>query len=347
MTVNNAIEYIDRYITNVVDEYKLTKESKDDAGEYIPHLLEAKTAEDKLISLDFGLKDAALNTIPLTLLESNGSTATEFKKISTEEFVRLPQTPIQGATLDIDESLAFAVIYKSLSFLYKGFVSYASDADGLYAGHNDVTRDYLMQRDSVTVEAKIIYFRFSVDGTEWHDSFIDGDYYISFKQGDGVWSSAIKFVGGDGDGSGVATFLELTDTPDTLTAKKFLAVNDAGDAIVEVDAPASSDMLDFTGADDVSGELIVDWRITAPNNNYHYFVLNGDATVDISKTDDEYDLEMGRTYTLEINPEGYDCTISFEARGNKTIDSTSYATIIQFVYDGADIYILNNVVYPN
>ena len=346
MTVNKALEVIQKFIDFTVTEYKLTDDSKNDAGEDIAHPLEDKVESDKLIALDFGIKDATLNTIPLTLLESNGSTATEFKKISTEEFVRLPITPVVGAELDIDESLAFAVIYKSLSFLWSGYSDKSADADGLYAGHNDVTRDYLMNRDSQEVAVKTIFFRYSIEGTEWHDTYQDGDYYISFKQSDELWSNAIKFVGDGGDGgSGVATFIELTDTPDTLTAGKFLKVNDAGDGIEETDAPTSEINYRFTGDNGVSGGLMYDLLKTSNTHDFHWILLNGDATIDISKTDDKYNIELGRVYTIEIFPEGNTCTLEFEAKGNKTIDSGSYANIVQFLFDGLDIFIINNTVY--
>ncbi len=343
MLVSKALNYIDTIITDTVDAYKKSDDSKDDSGNYVAHPLESKDNTSKLEALYFGLRDAALNTTPLTLLESNDSTATEFKKISSTEFIRVPTEPTIDGVLDTDEGLAFAVIYKALSFLWVGYNGYASDADAIYASYNDAMRDYFMHRDSDTVYTETIFFRYSNDGSSWHDNFQDGDIYISFKQGDGVWSSAIRFVGKDGDsgtGSGATTFLELTDTPDTYTAGKFLAVNAAGDAIEEVDAPVGgAEPQPFDGMDGPSGNIAKNFKEIV--GNYYYVDVGGDLSFDITKdADGNYEIDLGKLYTIEFIPNGHNVTLAFDAMGDKTIDSTQSIVMVDILFDSIDIYIM-------
>lgn len=348
MHTGYILDYIDKIFSQTVKLYKKTEESKDTNGDYIPHFVEEITQDEILMGLDLSLKNLALSTISATLLETTGSNATIFKQVSTEEFIRLPNKPTADSTLDIDDSLAFAVMYKTLAFLYKGYSFYSSEADGIVASHNDVMRDYMMSRDILPVTEKIVYFRYSADGISWHDNFVDEDVYISIKQGDGVWSNAIKFVGSAGDGGGASSFLELTDTPMTFTAGKWLKVNATGDALEEADAPEATVALEgMQGANGISGDLTLDMRKGNGNTQASYIVQTGDITLDFTKTDGYYDLDAGVIYTIEFFPEGFNCTLLFEARGNKVIDSSSYGNIIQFMYDELDIFILNNVVYPN
>jgi len=342
MLVSKALEYINTIIKNTIDAYKLTDDSKDNEDNYITHPLENKTDDNKLEALYFGLRDATLNTIPLTLLESNESTATEFKKISTTEFVRVPNEPTADGNLDIDEGLSFAVIYKALSFLWNGYSSYASDADAIYANFDDVMRDYFSERETDTSYTETIFFRYSNDGTEWHDNYQDGDIYISFKQGDGVWSNAIKFVGEDGaEGSsgGASTFLDLTDTPDTYTADKILAVNSDGNAIIQIDAPTGgAEEQPFDGMDGVSGNIAKNFKEIV--GNYYYVDVNDDLSFDISKDGDDYEIELGKLYTIEFIPNGHDITLAFDAMGDKTIDSSQSIVMVDILFDSIDIYIM-------
>ena len=351
MLVSKAIEFIDTFIGDTVSAYKVTDKSKDASGTYIPHPLEAKTDTDKLTALDFGIKYSALNSKPLTLLESNSSTATEFKRISPNEFIRVPSEPTLTGSLDIDESLSYAVIYKALSFLWSGYATYSSDADAIIVAHNDATRDYFINREATTNFTETIFFRYSSDGTNWHDTFIDGDKYISFKQGDGVWSSAIKFVGDDGtagSGGGASSFVDLSDTPSTLTASKLVAVNSAGDALELIDPPTTStgggnpDFDNMTGTEGASGAVVLDLLYANGNRAFHYIDFTADGTLDISKADGaNYDMEIGRTYTLQIFPNGNNVTIAFTAYGDVTLDANS-TNMLQIVYDGWDIYVLSN-----
>jgi len=344
MLVQTAIEYIDYIINNTVNEYQATDNSTDADGNYIQHPLEIKTVENKLESLYFGLRDAALNTIPLKLLESYTSNATEFKKISVSEFIRVPNEPKIGENLDIDEGLVFAVIYKSLSFLWNGYNSYSSDADAIYANFNDAMRDYFLYRDTQESFTEKIFFRYTNDGENWHDNYQDGDIYISFKQGDGIWSSAIRFVGKDGEdgdaGSGSSTFLDLTDTPDTFEANKFLAVNDAGDAIVQVDAPSGGlEEQPFDGIDGASGNYAQNFNDIV--GNYFYVDVGGDLSFDITKdADGNYDIALGKLYTIEFIPNGNNISLAFDALGDKTIDSSQSIVMVDILFDSIDIYIM-------
>lgn len=346
---------MDSVINNTLEAYKNSDESEAQYGTYITHALEKKSTEDKLFALDFAIKNIALYTIPLSLLQTSGSPSTEFKRISDKEYIRVPNTPRNSGNLDIDESLSFAVIYKALSFLWSGFSLYSAEADAFCASHNDATRDYFLNRsdeDGENGEAKVVFFRYSSDGEDWHTSFIDGDTFMSIKQESGLWSNAIKFVGGGGSG-GATTFLELEDTPYSLTAGKFLAVNSAGNGIEEVDAPTgggsstgNTDFDELSGSDMVSGEIVIDLLYSSGNKSSHFVYLSGDGTIDISRPDGEnYSMELGRVYTLFIFTDGNLGSIVFDALGDTTIDSTAHATILQIVYDGFDIFVLNNKVY--
>jgi len=273
-------------------------------------------------------------------LEDNSSSATEFKKISTTEFVRVPNEPTADGNLDIDEGLSFAVIYKALSFLWNGYSSYASDADAIYANFDDIMRDYFSERETDTSYTETIFFRYSNDGTEWHDNYQDGDIYISFKQGDGVWSNAIKFVGEKGDsgdsGDSVSSFLDLSDTPTEYTADKILAVNSDGNAIIQIDAPSTSQP--FDGLDGVSGNIAKNFKEIV--GNYFYVDVNDDLSIDISKDGDDYQIELGKLYTIEFIPNGHNITLEFDAMGDKTIDSSQSIVMVDILFDSLDIYIM-------
>ena len=341
MTVDKAISLIDETITATVDAYKLTDKSKDANGNYIPHPLESKTNDDKLDALEYGLRDAALNTTPVTLIETDGSTADEFRPISGGKYVRTPAYPQAGAKLDIDEPLVYAVVYKALTFLWSEYSSYDSKANSIYANYKDAMRDYFLDVGTDATQTSPVYFRYSSDGTAWHDVYQDGDIYISVKQGDGVWSDAIRFVGQDGasgSGGGASAFTDLTDTPSTLTADKWFKVNADGTAIVEADAPtATLPDPNLTGEWDVNGSFSM-YPKTMPN--FYYFVPNGDVTIDIAKdANGDYDMFSGYFLTLVFYPSGYNVTLAFTAIGDKTINASANAVFVTLFFDGGDIFI--------
>lgn len=359
MTVIKAISYIDSIINKTLADYEKTDDAYKQENYntvYVNHILDELTEEDRLMAIDMALKNVALNTTPLSLLETVGSSATVFKRISVSEFVRAPEEPTIDGSLDIDDGLSFAVIYKALSIIWSGYSSYSSDSDSICATYDDALRDYFLTRETDTEYASNVLFRFSSDNIDFHDNYIDGDIYISFKNGTDGWSTGIKFVGEDGatgEATGEATasattFVELTDTPSTLTAGKWLKVNDAGNAIEEADAPEATATLEgMNGVNGISGAVVLDMRQGHGNTSSSYLVLNGDLTLDFTQTDGYYDLDAGVVYNIEILPEGYNCSLLFTARGNKVIDSTSFANVIQLMYDGDDILILNNIAFPN
>jgi hypothetical protein len=114
MNVDNALQIIDRFIAQTLEAYNESDESKDNNGNRIPHPLDYVDNEDKLFALDVALKDVALKTTPMSLLESEGSTASELKRVSDKYFVRVPAYPQTGQRLDIDDGLAYAVIFMHL-----------------------------------------------------------------------------------------------------------------------------------------------------------------------------------------------------------------------------------------
>jgi hypothetical protein len=96
---------------------------------------------------------------------------------------------------------------------------------------------------------------------------VDGDFYLNtathtiFGPKSGTWPAGVSLVGPAGvdgvDGAdGAATFLELTDTPSTFTAGKWLKVNTGGTALEWVDEPAGSYTLP-TASDSVLGGVKV------------------------------------------------------------------------------------------
>lgn len=342
MLVDKIISMINDTIAETVDAYKLTSDSVDDSGNYIPHPLEAKTDADKLDAIDFGLRESALNVMPVTLIETAGSTADEFRPIDANRYIRVPTYPALGNNLDIDESLVYAVYYKALSHLWSGYGNYETKANSIYANYKDAMRDYFLSMDVQTTPDAPVYFRYSPDGTSWHDVYQDGDIYISIKQGDGVWSNAIRFVGEDGaagsGGGGASAFTDLTDTPSALTADKWFKVNADGTAIVETDAPvASLPTPVFNGEWDVSGSFSI---YPKSMGDFYYFVPNGDTTIDIAKdADGYYDMFSGYLFTLVFYPSGHNVTLAFDAIGDKTINSAANAVFVRLFYDGGDIYI--------
>jgi len=262
MKTTNAISIMQDEINKVVADYKLTKASKDSNGNYIPLPIESATQAQEISALNYGVREAALQTTPLSLIENVGSTASIFKMISQTQYVRVPSDVTADGVLDIDEALSYAVIFTALGYLDNSLAGYTSNANSIYANYNDATRDYFINKSHTTTIKDDIYFRYSSDGTKWHDTYISGDIYISFMQTGGVWSKAIRFVGKDGakgtsGTAGATTFLALTDTPSTYVANKRLAVDSTGKKVVLVDeykptyttdgiAPNSNTVLNLT-----------------------------------------------------------------------------------------------------
>jgi len=264
MTVDKALQIITKTITNTIEEYDQSPESryKDDQGveQRKPHPLDIVDEDDKSFALDMALKDIALKAAPVSLIESSGSTASELRRISTDYFIRVPAEPVSGQNLDIDDGLSYAVTFKSLANIWRGYGEYDQKADSITNTYIQAYRKYLSDLIAGTIgQGAETYIRFSENGTDWHDSFSPADIYISFKKVDtDTWTPAIKFVGDSGadgqDGQDCAdtSFAALQDTPAQYTDNggKFVAVKATEDGIEFVDAPAggggASTFLDLT-----------------------------------------------------------------------------------------------------
>ena len=251
MTVDEALSIIDRVVSNTIEEYNQSPDSKDDQGNRIPHPLDIVDPDDKLFALDFSLKDVALRATPVSLIETSGSTASELKRLSSDYYVRVPATPQAGQNLDIDDGLSYAVVFLAIGSLWEGYTGYAQKSDMIIGTYNQAYRSYIKGLLSGAVASGAeSYIRFSANGNDWHDSYTPGDIYISFKKIDtDTWTPAIKFVGQDGqDGApGPAgtpcsdtQFVALQDTPASYTGMsgKIVAVKSSEDGVEFIDAPS-------------------------------------------------------------------------------------------------------------
>jgi hypothetical protein len=249
MTVNKSVEIITKVITNALEEYNQSPDSKTiDANgveTVLPHPLDIIDESDKLFALDMAIKDVALKASPISLLETTGSTASELRRVSTDYYIRVPTEPILGAILDIDDGLSYAVVYKALASIWREFGDYEQKADSIVNTYIQAYRVYLADLITGTVGVGAeTYVRFSDDATNWHSSFALGDIYISFKKIDtDTWTTAIKFVGTDGvNGSNGTNGTNGTNFDDALSytgnAGKVVAVNATEDG-VELITPTS------------------------------------------------------------------------------------------------------------
>lgn len=250
MTVDKAIATITKIINNTLEEYDQSPASKDSNGARIPHPLDIVDEDDKLFALDMALKNVALQTTPVSLIEGEGSTASELRRVSKNYFIRVPADPVLGQELDIDDGLAYAVIFKALVDLWEEYSDYGQQGDMIIATYDHAYTDYIKALEDGTISnGNEAYIRFSADGTNWHDSFAQGDVYISFKRIDtDTWTTPIRFVGTDGQDGAPGTpcsdtrFVALQDTPASYTgmAGKIVVVNADESGVEFGDAPASS-----------------------------------------------------------------------------------------------------------
>jgi hypothetical protein len=272
MTVDNAIAKISQIIGNTLADYNQspdsTKVDATGATVRIPHPLDIVDPTDKLFALDMALKDVALKATPVSLIETTGSTASELKRVSTDYFIRVPTEPIAGIALDIDDGLAYAVVFKALALLWREYGDYNQRADSIINTYIQAYRQYLTDLIAgVVSQGAQTYVRFSADGTNWHSSFTTGDIFISFKRIDtNTWTPAIKFVGSDG-AQGVAgtpckdtLFTALSDTPASYTgmAGKVVAVNPTENGVEFIAPPAggtSTGATTFTALTDTPATL--------------------------------------------------------------------------------------------
>lgn len=324
MTVDKALEIINRVITQELSAYNESPDSKDASGNRIPHPLDYVDDNDKLFALDVSLKNVALKTVPMTLLESvNDSTATEFKRVSKDYFVRVPAYPQVGSNLDIDSGLAYAVVFYALGELYSGFSTYTQKGDAICNEYNNAYRKVITDILNGAQSSNVAYIRFSPDGTNWHDSYQDGDIYISFKKIDtDTWTPAIKFVGDDGQPCSDTNFVALQDTPASYTgaAGKIVAVKSTEDGVEFIDAPSGGGASTFTDLTDTPAD---------------YTGASG-KKVTVKSTEDGVEFIDDKFITLKDTPTDYTnaggkfVAVKADASGLEFVDAPSGGTPTNF-----------------
>jgi len=313
MTVDKALQIIEKIKQEELERYNESPESKDSSGQRIPHPLDSVDEDDELFALDIALKTVALRTIPQSLLESVAdSTAEVLKRVSKDYFVRVPRYPQKGEKLDIDASLVYAVIFLALSEIYSGFNDFAPKGDAICNEYNNALRKVLDDMLSGATPDKVAYIRFSADGQNWHDSYQDGDIYISFKRIDtDTWTPAIRFVGEDGRPCSDTQFTALQDTPASYTGAggKVVAVNTSEDGVEFIDPPSGGGASTFKELADT------------PND---YAGAKGKKVV-VKQTEDGLEYESDTFTSLEDTPADY------ANAGGKFVAVKSDATGLEFV----------------
>ncbi len=403
MLVSEAVDRVKNLIQRTIREYDTNpslKVAADGSRTPIEHPLKDMVSDDILYSIDSALKECAIRTNPLKLMVPNSSVYTEFKRVSSEFYIRIPRFPVIGEELDIDDGLAHGVIHMTIYFLYSKESRYKQIADEIYRAYNAAYRDMQIQKKLTgddTVADAVVYFRYSSDGINFHESYVGGDIFISFKSGDqGLWSPAIRFVGRDaaeasllelsdtpdsfdgmggkviavkktedgfefidmvaGEGGGATSFVGLSDTPATLTAGKFVAVNANGDGIVLVDAPTGGATATGSGRFGVYRQAIESGfgDIEIDTENYNSFVLapDGDATIIFKSFDDGSGTTVKCWEGMEISIMIFaaSSTITLDPSqtlyGNATI-SPDGATLLRLRYDYETWVVVENINYPD
>jgi hypothetical protein len=410
MTVDRAIQVIQKVIGNTIEEYDQSPQSKtkDDQGNEIriPHPLDIVDQDDILFALDMAIKETALKASPVSLIETSGSTASELRRLSADFYIRVPAEPTAGDNLDIDDGLAYAVTFKALGQLWTQYSEYEQNGDMIIGTYITAYRKYMEELLSgATPTGNEAYIRFSADGTDWHDSYQSGDIYISFKRIEtDAWTPAIKFVGEDGQdgqdaasanftdlqdtpvdytgaggkiaavkadesgiefvdapsgGGGASTFTDLTDTPASLVADKWLKVNAAGDAIELVDEPAGGSGTIAQFGDKPMFDDQATTSITLDTQQYNSFFLYpaGDITVGFATFDDGDNTSasamFGTTYSFVLVSSGNN-SITFDANetiygdhsvqlGSDSSGTNISATLLKMYYDGFSWIVVDKV----
>lgn len=383
MKVNSAIETIMSELkfqarSAIIEKYSATDADISEDGftytvsEVVKyrHPYGAITTDVILSSIYREMIYLCVQTVPLSLLESKGGTASIVRNLNSTWDIRTPNYPVAGETLDIDEILAQIAIYRTLSYL--GVSAYTANAkellttykEGLVVPTEDEASDSLA-------------FRFSSDGLEWHDTYQSGDMYFSIGR-NAQWGNSIPIGGGgssggatkfiqlsdvpqtysagkilkaNASGTGLVfadeqaikkTFLELNDTPSTYVGGKFLAVNSAGSAVVFVDAPAGG-----SGQD-----ALVGYQATMPydfgtETSKQFITLDENTTFSVALNADGLTpkMEKDTIYHMQVYPSSY--LFSFSDTQIKKPASTpaftgsEYAIIFNMMWDGDDIFVFN------
>jgi len=373
MLVSKAFDICKKIIDKEVQEYKENPENqiKDSDGNvtgYKSSPLLLINDDDIIFQLGISLVNVALQTIPITLLEdSNTSTANILKMVSTKKFVRVPATPVavtddnkDTQKLDIDDALAYAVIFDALANLYDGFSAYAQKASLIIMNFNNAYKSIIQDILNGTTATNNSWtaIRFSSDNENWHDTYQDGDIYISFKRPDtGEWTAGVRFVGKDGTPCSDTEFIALKDTPSDYTGNKgkIVVVKDTEDGVEFIDPPSGGDggASNFTDLNDTPSNY---------NDSANKFVkVNADAnglefvdeTIPAKSTDLSdmpNTLTAGKMLSVKSDASGYELvdppsgsgsgsTAPFytEDAGTITLDGFTYTTFTIFPSDDGDV----------
>ena len=323
---------MDRFIAQALEIYDESPQSKDSSGARIPHPLDYVDDEDKLFALDISLKDVALKTIPVTLLESGGASS-ELKRVSRDYYVRVPLYPQKGANLDIDDGLAYAVIFLALAQLWDGFGKYEQKSEMICNVYNNAYRSTISEiLDGSVSTTSPAYIRFSADGQEWHESYQDGDIYISFKRIDtDTWTPAIRFVGMDGTPCSDTEFTQLRDTPASYAGAggKIVAVKQGEDGVEFVDPPPGSGAVKFTDLEDTPADYTgSEGKFVSVADDGSGLVFSDPPAGSGGGFDDRLDDSMydaSGTVTLKLYDQSDKSRFYFEPTGDLTIAVESNA----------------------
>ena len=371
MLVSKAFNICKNIINKAVEEYKENPDNqiKDDNGnvtDYKSSPLLLIGDDDIIFQMGISLVNVALQTIPITLLEdTQSSTANILKMVTSTKFVRVPATP-QPVTddnkdtqkLDIDDALAYAVIFDTLANLWDGFSQYSQKASLIIMNFNNAYKSIIQDILNGTTASNNTYtaIRFSSDGENWHDSYQDGDIYISFKRPDtGEWTSAIRFVGKDGTPCSDTNFIALKDTPSSYSGNKgkIVAVKDSEDGVEFIDPPSGgSGASKFTDLDDTpanydnAGGAFVKVKSDASGLEFVSEIIPT-KTTDLS--DMPQTLTAGKYLAVNSNGDAYELVDApsggsgssapfySEATGTIELDGFTYDKFFIFPQDDGDV----------
>lgn len=287
-----------------------------------------KTINDEMTSV-------AMVTTPTKLLEKTGSSPSVLRVIDKHWYIRVPAYPLINGSMDIDDGLAQVVIFRALATLGVGkFIQTSKEMLDQYAKNITIPDPF-----EATVD---IGFRFTIDESSWHDTYVDGDLFFAISK-DGVWGNSIP-IGSTGAPTGATNFVELGDVQTPLISNKMLAVNSAGDAIVLVDAPTSTGgSSDITRKDFVS---VTGTQTLDLSGDFRLFNINitGNATINILKNAQlDYDLVPNQKYIFVISPNTF--TVAFHGdvfiNGLTAINPASGIVILEVLYYDLQLYVVS------